>query len=138
MPPMLMRHDGDPKQTIIDKIGMKKGVIPGFNLQGNRVLIAIYMREKTSKITVSGIHIPDSSLAEDKHQGKAALIVALGPTAFVSDERVQFHDDEVLQVGDWVMSFVSHGVSCSVNGVACRIVRDQDITMKIPAPDAVW
>ena len=135
MPPMKMLHTQDPKKEIFDKLGMREGTIPGFSLQGNRVLIAIYLRPK---VTASGIHLADTTRAEDEHQGKASLIVALGPTAFVSDERVQFDDVEVLRVGDWVASFVSHGLKCSVNGVSCRIIRDQEITMKIPAPDAVW
>jgi co-chaperonin GroES (HSP10) len=138
MPPMKMLRSGDPKQVILDKIGMVEDTIPGFQLLGNRVLIAIYEREKTSKVTQGGIHLPDSVLKEDSIQGKAALVVALGPTAFVSDERVQFDDAEVLRVGDWVMAFVSQGIRCAVNGVPCRIIRDQDITMRIPDPDAVW
>ena len=135
MPPMLMVHDEDPKEVIYKKIGMVKGKIPGFQLMGNRVLMAIYeMPEKTK----SGLFIPDKSRDENLHQGKAALIVALGPTAFVSDERVHFNEEEILKVGDFVMGFVSHGLRCSINGYPCRIIRDQDITMKIPAPDAIW
>jgi co-chaperonin GroES (HSP10) len=130
-----MRHPDDPKQAIFDKIGMVKKQIPGFHLQGNRVLIAIYERPAVTK---SGIHLSDITLKEDAIQGKAALVVALGPTAFKSDHEYQFNDEDILSVGDWVAAFISHGLRCAVNGVPCRIIRDQDITMRIPAPDAVW
>ena len=39
MPPMLMSHDEDPREIIYSKVGMKKGIIPGFVLHGNRVLV---------------------------------------------------------------------------------------------------
>jgi co-chaperonin GroES (HSP10) len=133
---MLMKHDDDPKEVISKKIGLTNdGRIPGFSLQGNRVLLAIYERPNVTK---SGIHLSDVTLKEDAIQGKAALVVMLGPSSFRSDERVMFDEAEVLKVGDWVMCFVSHGLRCSVNGVPCRIIRDQDITMRIPAPDQVW
>ena len=135
MPPMRMQHLVDPKKEIYSKIGMEGGEIPGFHLQGNRVLLAIYERPK---VTASGIHLADVTRAEDSIQGKAALIVGLGPSAFVSDDSFEFDAKDKLKVGDWVMCFISHGLRCSVNGTPCRIIRDQDITMKIPAPDQVW
>ena len=135
MPPMLMKHSEDPKETIYSKIGMKKGVIPGFHLQGNRVLLAIYERPK---VTASGIHLADTTRAEDSIQGKAALVVMLGSSAFVDDSVFKFDPDDVRKVGDWVLCFVSHGLRCAINGQPCRIIRDQDITMLIPAPDQVW
>ncbi len=135
MPPMRMQHETDPREDILKKIGMKNGEIPGFHLQGNRVLLAIYERPK---VTASGIHLADTTRAEDSIQGKAALIVGLGPTAFVSDSVFEFHPDDVRKVGDWVLCFVSLGVRCAVNGQPCRVIRDQDLTMLIPQPDAVW
>lgn len=135
MPPMMMKHAEDPKKAIYSKLGMQNGEIPGFHLQGNRVLLAIYERPK---VTASGIHLADVTLAEDAIQGKAALVVGLGPTAFVSDVNFEFDPRDEIKVGDWVMCFVSHGLRCSVHKQPCRIIRDQDITMKIPAPDQVW
>ena len=135
MPPMLMQHDQDPRDLIYKKIGMKKDLtIPGFKLLGNRVLIGVYERPVQTK---SKLYIPDATRAEDSHQGKAGLVLALGHAAFVSDDTFNFGPDK-LEIGDWIMLFVSHGLRCFVNGQLCRIIRDQDITMRIPSPDQVY
>ena len=135
MPFMLMEHDEDPAQVIYKKVGMTKaGIIPGFQLFGNRVLLGLYERPQKTK---SGLYLADKTRQEDEHQGKAAVVLMKGPTAFVSDFHFDFGADS-LDVGDWVMMFVSHGLKCMVNGQLCRIIRDQDITMKIPYPDTVF
>lgn len=140
MPPMLMRHDVDPAQTIFDKIGMKKlGELKHpngkpFQLMGNRVLVGIYERPK---ITKSGIHLSDQTIREDEHQGKAGLILMKGRAAFVSDDNYSFGTDNV-ELGDWVAIFVSNGRKIVINGQLCRIVEDQFIDLKIPSPDCVF
>lgn len=135
MPPMLMEHVDDPAELIKNKVGLdKKGNIPGFTIHGNRVLVGIYERPKKTK---SGIHLSDQTVQEDTYQGKAALVLSKGHSAFVSDSEFEFGPDDV-KIGDWVMVFVSEGRSCKVNGQLCRIVRDQDISMKIPAPDQIF
>ena len=134
MPPMLMSHDEDPRQLIFDKIGMKKGVIPGFTLFGNRVLLGVYERPSKTK---SGIILADQTRNEDQHQGKAAVVLMKGPTAFVSDSPYDFQGQDV-EVGDWVTLWVGDGRRLFLNGQLCRIIRDQDINMKIPSPDQVF
>lgn len=135
MPPRLMAHEENPKDIIFKNVGMTKDLqIPGFKLFGNRVLVGIYeMPEKTK----SGLYIPDKSRDESLHQGKAAVVLAKGDSAFVSDSEFNFRSDNI-EVGDWILLFVMHGMRCAINGAQCRIIRDQDITMKIPAPDQVW
>lgn len=134
MPAMLMQHDEDPRETIFSKVGMKKGVIPGFTLFGNRVLLGVYERPQKMK---SGLFIADGTRQEDKHQGKAAVVLMKGPTAFLSDEHYDFKSDNV-EVGDWVSLWVTDGRRVTINGQLCRVIRDQDINMKIPAPDSVY
>ena len=134
MPPMLMSQDEDPRQLIFDKIGMKKGVIPGFTLFGNRVLLGVYERPSKTK---SGIILADQTRNEDQHQGKAAVVLMKGPTAFVSDSHYDFQGQDV-EVGDWVTLWVGDGRRLFLNGQLCRIIRDQDINMKIPSPDQVF
>ena len=132
---MLMQHDADPATAIVKKVGMnKKGEIPGFKLFGNRVLVGVYERPEKTK---SGLYLADTTRKEDEHQGKAALVLMKGEAAFQSDKNFDFLGDN-LEVGDWVMLFVSHGLKCYVNGQLCRIIRDQDLTMKIPSPDQVY
>ena len=79
----------------------------------------------------------DATRREDEHQGKAALVLMKGATAFVDDEHFQFHGDNV-EPGDWISLWVSDGRKIIINGQLCRIIRDQDINMAIPAPDSVY
>ena len=72
-----------------------------------------------------------------EHQGKAALVLMNGATAFVDDEHFQFHVDN-FEPGDWISLWVSDGRKIIINGQLCRIIRDQDINMAIPAPDSVY
>lgn len=128
-------HDEDPAEKIYRQIGMKKpGELPGFRLHGNRVLVGVYERPDTLK---SGIILTDKSRQEDQYQGKAALVLMLGHSAFKSDDHFNFGPDTV-KVGDWISLWVSDGRSIIVNGMLCRVIRDQDINLKIPAPDAVY
>ena len=135
MPAALMQHDEDPADVIFKKIGMKKpGELPGFRLFGNRILVGIYERPEVTK---SGIHLPDKTRDEEKYQGKAAVVLMKGHSAFKSDDNFNFGSDD-LQIGDWVTLSVTDGRAITINKTSCRIVRDQDIVMKIPAPDQVW
>lgn len=135
MPPMLMVHSKNPADVIFKDIGMKKpGVIPGFQLFGNRVLVGIYQRPDK---TESGLYIPGTTLAEEKYQGKAGLVLMLGHSAFQSDHNFNFGPDKI-EVGDWVALKVTDGVAVSINGCPCRVIRDQDIWMKILGPDTVY
>ena len=130
MPHMLMSHDVDPAKVIMNKVGK----LDDFVLYGNKVLIGVYERPKVTK---SGIHLADVTRKEDQYQGKAGLILKKGPSAFVDDENYSFRGQNVA-VGDWVAIFVSDGRSIVVNGQLCRIVDDQHIRLKIPAPDVVF
>ena len=79
MPFMPMSHDeGDPADTIRKKIGS----LEGYTLFGNQVLLGVYERPQKTK---SGIFISDQTRNEDRHQGKAGLVLLKGPTAFISD-----------------------------------------------------
>lgn len=130
MPPMLMKHDVDPAKELLDKIGD----LSEFELFGNSVLIAVYERPEKTK---SGLYLSDKTRQEDAWQGKAGLCVKLGPSAFVSDENYSFAGQKV-SVGDWVAIFISDGRKITVNSTLCRLVEDQHIRLRIPAPDSVW
>lgn len=130
MPPMLMQHDQDPVNTILDKVGDLSKVV----IFGNQILLGVYSRPKVTK---SGIHLADSTIREDEFQGKAALVLKKGPSAFVSDDNYNFRDQDV-SVGEWVAIFVSDGRKIVINGQLCRIVEDHHIRLKIPAPDVVY
>lgn len=130
MPAMLMKHDEDPGAALLGKIGDLSTV----EIPGNQVLLAIYERPATTK---SGIHLPDKYREEDRYQGKAMLVVGMGPLAFDEGYRKN-HGEVTASVGDWVVIRPSDGWPVTVNGVLCRMVADETIKMKIDRPDRVW
>jgi co-chaperonin GroES (HSP10) len=132
MPQMAMVHATDPAQLIWDTITKK--VVGSIDVFGNQVLIGIYLRPEKTK---TNIYIPDQTRKEDQWQGKAGLVLKMGPKAFVSDENYDFGTDKV-EVGDWVAIFVADGHKIDINKQLCRLVEDQHIRLKIPAPDLVW
>jgi co-chaperonin GroES (HSP10) len=125
-----MQHDVNPAEQIWNKVGSLEDI----TLFSNQVLIGIYERPK---ITKSGIHLSDQTVHEDRHQGKAGLVLKKGPTAFESDANYDFKGQNV-EPGDWVAIFVSDGRQIVINGQLCRLVEDQYIRLKIPAPDVVF
>ena len=130
MPAILMQHDEDPAKVITKSVGDLKDII----IFGNFVLVGIYERPEKTK---GGLILTDRTRAEEKSQGKAAMILKKGPFAFVSDLNYDFRGQNVA-IGDWVAIFVSDGRSITINGWVCRLVEDQYIRLKIPAPDVVY
>jgi co-chaperonin GroES (HSP10) len=130
MPFMIMDHDKDPKQKLLDEIGD----ISAFEIFNNQILVAVYIRPNKTK---SGIYLSDQSREEDKVQGKVGLVVKKGPAAFV-DETSEWFKDISVEVNDWVVFRPSDGWSITVNNVLCRIIDDTAVRGKVDAPDRVW
>ena len=130
MPPMLMTHDNDPATLIKNSVGNLKD----FVIFGNFVLLGVYERPQQTK---SGLYLSDQTRGEDKHQGKAGLVLKKGPLAFVSDANYDFKGQDV-EIGDWVSIWVSDGRPLYINKQLVRLVEDQHIRLKIPAPDSVY
>jgi len=137
MPSALMEHAEDPKLEILNKVGELEGV----EVFGSDVLVALYIRPQKTK---SGIILADSTRDEDRWQGKAGLILKLGPTAYTDDEGHKFRD---ISVGDWVVFRPSDGWPVTLNSsaniaskdaVACRVVNDIHIRMRVSSPDAIY
>lgn len=128
MPATAYLHVVDPKEELLKKIGD----VSDCEVFHNQVLCAIYLAPEK---TAGGIIRPDSNRDEDKHQGKVALIVKMGPKAFAPDEKWSWPE---MNVGDWVYYRVSDGWSLTVNRVLCRILHDDDIRGRVQDPDQVW
>lgn len=130
MPPMEMVHDVDPAQALVNALGDLSDI----DLFNNQVLVAIYKRPEKTK---GGIILADQTRDEDRYQGKVGLVVKLGPTAFVDDDSVKFHGQNV-SVGDWVVYRPSDGWPNAVHKVDCRILQDTQIRMRVGRPDSIW
>ena len=132
MPFMLMDHGGkDPAKEIFKKVGK----LDNIHLFSNQILLGVYELPQRTK---SGVELPDKYRGESEHQGKAMLVLKKGPTAFVSDENYTFPPDDNVEVGDWLAIWVTDGRKIVINGQLCRIIRDQAVVAKIPAPDLIW
>lgn len=126
-------------------------VVQGIHLLRNRVLVASFIRpEKTS----GGIIRPDAVREEDKWQGKAGLILAVGPSAFDFEELeiaedLGFTREEVQvmhnipAVGDWVFFRGSDTWDSGLQvapgvGAHCRFIFDDAIIGRIADPATIW
>lgn len=130
MPAMVMKHETDPADVLWKKLGN----ISGFQVMHNNVVVAVYDRPKQ---TQGGLHLPDQYRDEEKYQGKAALVIAMGPSAWRDSDNWNFSAVPVVR-GDWVAIRASDGWDITVNGVLCRMLPDTAIRAKISAPDLVW
>ena len=129
---MRLHHDRDPKEALLEKIGDLSGV----TLSLNRVLCAIYEMPKDAK-TKGGVFLADRTTNESIWQGKALLVLRMGPLAFKDDEHVNFGGLAVKE-GDWVFARAQDGSILEVNGVPMRLYRDVDILGTLTDPDAIW
>ena len=120
----------DPKQAILSTVGDLSSV----ELMFNTVLVAIYIRPET---TSGGIIRPDSNVAEDLWQSKAGLVLKLGPDAFV-DDLVNHFNGQKVEVGDWCAFRIGDTWQLSLNNVACRLIEDTHIKMKLSDPSVVF
>ena len=132
MPAMLMKHDDDPRTQIWKDLGD----LSDFHVYNNQCLVRVYERPEKTK---SGILLTRQTRDEDKHQGKAALIIKIGPSAFDPDnDQGWWSGERNPHIGDWIAVRPSDGWPITINGQLCRMLTDTAVRMLIPAPDAVW
>lgn len=92
-------HSEDPREKIWSEFS---GFAKKFRVLGNNVLVAVYVRPETVQIKNATLYLPQTTVDEDKNQGKVGLVLAKGPTAFMEDETHHW-GGVVPQVGDWVV-----------------------------------
>lgn len=129
MPQMAMLHSIDPAKEIVDKLGNELEKIEVFN---DMVLLGVYQRPSVTK---GGIHVADQTRDEDKWQGKAALILKMGPLVNVETKLAR---GAAFEIGDWVAIRPSEGWAIDINRVLCRMLPEKHIHMRIPAPDLIF
>ena len=129
MPHMIMSHEEDPKNKILEDLGD----ISEIELFHNQVLLAVYLRPQKTR---SGLYLTDKHVDEDRFQSKVGLLVKSGPQAFEQDGN--WFSGLNFANHDWLVFRPSDGWSITVNGVLCRIFDDINIRGRVPHPDAVW
>jgi hypothetical protein len=130
MPFMLMEHEVDPANKIIEEIGDLSQI----ELFNNQLLVGVYIRPQKTK---SGLYLSDKTTEEDRFQSKVGLLLKQGPRSFEPNDEGWF-DGETFNLRDWLVFRPSDGWSITVNGVLCRILIDTQVKMRVPNPDCVW
>jgi len=127
----------DPKAALLDSLGGRQDGIEMFHAN---VLVATYIEPDR---TPGGILKADRTLAENRFQGKGALVLKLGPLAFKDDSIAKFGGVN-LKEGEWVMVRPSDGLelfavdSTGRAGTSCRVFKDVDIIARLADPALVY
>jgi co-chaperonin GroES (HSP10) len=130
---MKMEHTRDPKDDIFENV---KDYIDDVKITGAQVLVGVYVRPSR---TAGGIELPDSYRDEDIYQGKAGVILKMGPLPFNQNDD-DFFGGKFPKVGDWVVYRPSDGFPLQLeNKQNCRLLSDRfKIKAIVPRPDLVW
>lgn len=109
------------------------GDLSGIEVYFNNILVATYIRP----VKIGSIIRPDLNIDEDNYQGKVGLVLKKGPMAFKDDESITF-DGLNVHEGDYVVYRVGDGWDVTVNGVACRMLVDRNIRMRVQDPEVIF
>lgn len=123
----------DPKKGILDEL---KGAHEKYTLYDDDVLVATYIRPEK---TAGGIIMTTRAKEEDRYQGKAGLLLKIGPAAFKYDRTGQYSfEGDPPAVMDWVVYRPSDNWEISLNGVSCRVIRSSMLRGSIADPALIW
>lgn len=128
------------------------GSLTDFQLLDDDILVATYV---DSQVASSGqrpdgskweLIKPQNSTAEARYQGKAALVVGKGPTAFRYYNNGQPYEGKSVEIGDWVVIHPSDGREIFLKDprkpgneyVACRRIHWSSILMRVDDPRRVY
>lgn len=129
----------DPKTYILKRC---KYFVSTLNLANNNILIATYF--PPAKLVMKGpggkpfnLIVVSATTDEAKWQSRVGLLLAKGPMAWVSDDRVSFGGTNY-EVGDWVCFDRQDGRQTAVNRVHCRRLKDVDIWGSTTDPHLIY
>ena len=124
------------------------GDLSDYEVFHNLVLVATYVpppkvfKGPDGKDVV--FHESDRSLDENRFQGKAALVLKVGPNAFKDDGVAKFGGVSV-EPGDWVILRPSDGFEMFIRdrrkaneGLSCRLVEDVFIRGAVKDPSLIY
>lgn len=138
------------------------GDIEDIEVFGRTVLVAVYVRPNTNP-TTGFVLASAKEQSADAWQGKAVLIIKVGPDAFAGDEsyvKAMYGPKGVPQVGDWVFMRANDGDSMHLigdgferpkgldfnkrpidlydwNGWPCRLIGDTSIIARANKPSVI-
>lgn len=134
----------DPAKPLLEAAGN----LEDYEVFHNLVLIATYVppakifRGPDGKDVV--FHHTDQKLEEDRFQGKAHLVLMVGPTAFKDDGVAKFGGVTV-KAGDWVVVRPSDGFEMFIRdrrkaneGISVRLIEDVFIRGRVSDPSLIY
>lgn len=101
------------------------GSIKDIEVFGRQVLVAVYVRP----VKMNGVYQTKRAQMEDVWQGKAVLVLKLGPDAFQGDDSyvaATFGAGGAPQTGDWLFASQQSGFPVSLSGDGAERVRASD------------
>lgn len=123
-------------QEIFDALGP----LDDFPLFFGAVLVAKYIR---TDIGTGVLIAAEDTRREDEFQGKAGLVLKLGPLAFKNRPDADF-GGAMVKRGDWAVYGASDGRDLDLrtldgmNVIHCRRIQDAEIWGTTNSPDRVW
>ena len=119
----------DPKAALLNSLGDYSGLLP----VRYQVLVATYIRPEKTK---GGIIRVESTLREDRFQGKVGLILAYGELAFTKgfEKGPDIHDWVIYNPADSFELFFGDGQTAT----ACRLIEDVAIKAVIDNPITIY
>lgn len=123
------------KSSPAEEILAKVGDLSNVDVFLNEVLVGVFERDTIG--TSGKLFVSDITKQNDQHMGKAAMILKLGPGVDVDDNVVQFQGRK-LKVGDWVAVMPADGWPVKIRDQRCRLIPDNRIKLRIPAPEIVY
>jgi hypothetical protein len=99
------------------QIYMQLGDLSGLEVFGRQVAVAVYVRPEVNSVT--GLYQTQNSMREDWWQGKAVLVLKMGPDAFRGDDgyiMATFPGGRAPQIGDWLFANANAGIQTSYEG----------------------
>lgn len=122
----LHTHHHDDYDEAKAQIHRAIGSIEDIEIIGSQVLVAAYVRPNK---TANGFYVGTKAQKEDIWQGKAVLVLKLGPSAFDGDEaylRAMFGDGPSIAPDDWVFVSCASGLPISLIGDGGQRVKGAD------------
>ena len=116
------------------------GDVSQIEVFGDQILVMSFVQPER---TAGGIIITDKAHDEARFQGKAGLVIAMGPQAFEDDSVLRFGGQRV-SINDWVLTRPSDGLEIGKvcddgrSAVSCRLFRDVNIRARLSDPRLVW
>ena len=118
------------EEKSVEEITSQTEILP--QPTGYRVLI---LPRGRSAVTDGGIQLVSETIERDTVSSVVGYVISLGPDAY--KDPVKFPEGAWCKEGEWVLFGRYAGARFKIDGGELRILNDDEILARIPAPEAV-